>query len=231
GERGIPRADVRQASVALVAVRIAGAVVLSPGRRLPWRRRHLANAQDEHEHRTSLYEHAAGRRAARARPGIAQVSDGEDRMSFGETYPAPRYPAPVVAQSLPRLDTSDLYELERRLIGVSAPTVPLPFAPDAPVSLAELARRRSLVVFFFPGATASTRWGEDPGTAQAWAWRERETELELLGCIVVGVSTPSPEAQAKFAADELLGYMLLSDTELELARELALPTMNVAGKR
>lgn len=122
--------------------------------------------------------------------------------------------------------------LGRRLVGVRAPAVELPFALDALVSLAKLARRRSLVVFFYPGMDQG-RCGEqeDVDTARVSGWCEHESELGELGYMVVGVSSQSPSVQGQFASDELLGYMLLSDSELELARELGLPTRRVAGER
>lgn len=152
-------------------------------------------------------------------------------MSLDEAYPGPRASQASCAE--PELPTA--HGLEQRLIGMDMPEVRLPFAPDAPVSLAELARRRSLVVFFYPGIAPEPVGEEQDEEADVeadrmWGWREHDPELELLRYTVVGVSTQSPEAQAKLAAYELLGYMLLSDTELELAQELALPTMSVAGE-
>lgn len=120
-----------------------------------------------------------------------------------------------------------------RLVGVPAPAVALPFASEASASLAALAYGRSLVVFFYPGIR-SQRNEEGPADvdrARALAWGESDPELDLLGYMVVGVSTQSPEVQAQFASDGLLGYMLLSDSELQLAGELGLPTTGVVGEK
>lgn len=123
--------------------------------------------------------------------------------------------------------------LARRLVGLEVPVLELRFAVEGWVSLAALASCHSLVVFFYPGVQSRTGAGEevDEDTVRAWAWRERDVELGELGFMVVGVSTQSPVVQTRFAWRELLGYMLLSDGELELAGVLGLPTRTVAGQR
>jgi peroxiredoxin len=96
------------------------------------------------------------------------------------------------------------------------------------VSLAELARRGSLAVFFYGGVTseeAARRGGVSvEAGARMEGWREREPELEELGYRVVGVGSQSSEAQAQFALDRMLSFMFLSDRELLLADVLGLPT-------
>lgn len=126
-----------------------------------------------------------------------------------------------------------------RLCGVAAPAVRLPFAPGelhegSVVSLAELARRRSLAVFFYRGL-GSGGVGDDRDEgwevemARIEGWRECEPELEEMGYEVVGVSTQSLEVQAQLALDRLFSFMLLSDRGLLLADELELPTKRESG--
>jgi len=55
--------------------------------------------------------------------------------------------------------------------------------------------------------------------------------LRALGADVLGLSAQPAEEQAAFAAREHLPFALLSDPELRLARELRLPTFEVAGMR
>jgi peroxiredoxin len=110
-------------------------------------------------------------------------------------------------------------ELREGLPGGLLPGVELSFALEGMVSLAVLARRRSLAVFFHHG---------DLGRAGRWA--EHEDELAVLGCMPVSVSAQSPEAQLRFAMRDLFGYMLLSDPDLVVARWLGLPTLLVAGE-
>lgn len=123
--------------------------------------------------------------------------------------------------------------LAERLVGVEAPALELPWTAEAKTSLAELGRRRSLVVFFYPGVQTRTSGDEeaDVDTIRAWAWRDHESELRLLDHIVVGVSTQSVEAQMQWASLELLDYMLLSDSELKLAHVLGLPTTRITNQR
>jgi peroxiredoxin len=122
-----------------------------------------------------------------------------------------------------------------RLIGVRAPALRLPFAPGevlpgSVVSLAELARRDSLAVFFYGGVTSKgAARGRRGGVgieagARVEGWREREAELDGLGYRIVGVSSQSSEAQAQFVLDWMMSFMFLSDSELLLADELGLPT-------
>jgi peroxiredoxin len=120
--------------------------------------------------------------------------------------------------------------LEGRLVGVGVPVVRLPFAVDEMVSLADLARAHSLVVFFYPGVAPERDGEEDLGLARLWGWREHDPQFFGMGYRVVGVSTQSPEAQMQFALNELLGCTLLSDSDLLLADELGLPRMMVAGR-
>jgi peroxiredoxin len=123
-----------------------------------------------------------------------------------------------------------------RLLGVRAPDVGLPFAPGevvpgSVVSLAELARNHSLVVCFYGDLVplgAGAGEGEvcreiDGERARARGWRDYDAELGELGYQVVGVSVQSPEVQAQFAGDWLLGFTLLSDNGLLLAEMLGLP--------
>lgn len=123
--------------------------------------------------------------------------------------------------------------LARRLVGLKVPSVELPWALEAKTSLAELARNRSLVVFFYPGVKPQTSESAevDVDTARAWAWREHEPDLETLGFMVVGVSTQSPTVQMVWASEEILDFMLLSDMDLRLADALGLPTVHVDGQR
>jgi peroxiredoxin len=127
-----------------------------------------------------------------------------------------------------------LHGLWWRLCGGAAPAVRLPFAPGelhegSMVSLAELARRRSLAVFFYRGPGAGGV-GDDRGEdwevemARVAGWRECEPELEELGYEAVGVSAQSSEAQAQFALEGMFSFTLLSDSRLVLADELQLPT-------
>jgi peroxiredoxin len=85
-----------------------------------------------------------------------------------------------------------------------------------------------------PGQALPEGWTEIPGavgcTPQSCAYRDRIVEFESLDASVRGVSTQTPEEQAEFATREHIPYPLLSDSDLQLATALALPTF-AAGEK
>jgi peroxiredoxin len=86
-----------------------------------------------------------------------------------------------------------------------------------------------------PGEPLPARWDEIPGargcTPQSCAFRDHVRDLAAYGSSVLGVSTQSPTEQLEFARREHIPYPLLSDTGLQLARVLRLPTFEAAGMR
>lgn len=115
--------------------------------------------------------------------------------------------------------------LERRLVGRPLPDVLLQYAHEAFLSPVELARRRSLVIFFYPASEETTTPQNGSVVSadeqRAVAWMRCEGELGRLGYDVIGVSTQSSIQQALFASREPLPFILLSDPELKLAESLA----------
>jgi peroxiredoxin len=103
--------------------------------------------------------------------------------------------------------------------------------------LAELAAER-LVLYVYPrtgkpGQPSPAGWDDIPGargcTPQSCAYRDSLAEFERLGAAVIGVSAQSATDQLEFSRREHIPFPLLSDSNLELARELGLPTFEVAG--
>jgi peroxiredoxin len=98
------------------------------------------------------------------------------------------------------------------------------------VTLPLLARRSSLVIFFYPGTKETTT--PSPGQSvsaderRAVGWMRCESELSRMGYEVIGVSAQSAIEQARFATRDPLPYMLLSDPTLKLAAILTLPTIS-----
>lgn len=124
--------------------------------------------------------------------------------------------------------------LESRLVGLPLPDVQLQYAHEAFASIAVLARRWSLVLFFYPGVKeALPTAGESvgPDERRAVSWLRYEAELASMGYEIVGVSAQSAIEQARFASRDPLPYMLLSDPPLELAQILGLPTTEQAAQR
>ena len=95
------------------------------------------------------------------------------------------------------------------------------------------------VLYCFAGADAPggrfypPGWGEIPGAAgctlESTTYRDRHREFVAAGATVHGVSTQRPDQLAAFAAHVGLPFTLLSDTDLELAASLRLPTFRAAG--
>jgi peroxiredoxin len=100
-----------------------------------------------------------------------------------------------------------------RLLGVPVPAVGLTYSLDATVSLAQLARRRPLVVFFHHGDMPRVR-----------TWVQHEGELQNLGWMAVSVSAQTPLTQLRLVTGEVIGHILLCDPKLGLAAVLELPT-------
>jgi peroxiredoxin len=125
------------------------------------------------------------------------------------------------------------------LEGTAVPSLSLPSTSGQAIDLAELARG-TLVVYCYPrtgrpGEPLPLGWDEIPGargcTPQSCGFRDRFTELEALGAEVVGLSAQEPTEQAEFAERVGLPYPVLSDSRLELAEALGLPTFEVAEMR
>jgi peroxiredoxin len=124
--------------------------------------------------------------------------------------------------------------LESRLFGLPLPDVQLQYAHEAFATIAVLAQRWSLVIFFYPGAKESlTTIGESVGRDErrAVSWLRCEAELASMGYEIIGVSAQSAIEQARFASRDPLPYMLLSDPQLKLAQILGLPTTGQAAQR
>jgi peroxiredoxin len=125
------------------------------------------------------------------------------------------------------------------LLGGGVPSVTLRSTLGGELDLAQAARGL-LVVYVYPrtgrpGEPLPEGWDEIPGargcTPQSCAFRDHVRDLDAHGASVVGVSAQSLADQLEFAEREHIPYPLLSDSSLELAAALGLPTFEVAGMR
>jgi peroxiredoxin len=117
-------------------------------------------------------------------------------------------------------------------------SIALPATSGQPIDLSVLTGRT--VVYAYPrtgepGADPLVAgWDDIPGargcTPEACAFRDHQAELLAAGARVVGVSTQTPAYQAEAASRLHLNYPLVSDADLRLTRELALPTFEAAGE-
>jgi peroxiredoxin len=129
------------------------------------------------------------------------------------------------------------HPLIRRLTGLTAPTVVLPWTTysdlgeelgsAATTSLARLARRRTLVVYFTPGEDE----GDGPSAdTMSRAFRAHDHGIGQLGAMTVGVSTQTALEQQRVATAEEFPQMMLADDQLRLADDLDLPTIEGDGR-
>jgi peroxiredoxin len=126
------------------------------------------------------------------------------------------------------------------LPGLPWPAIALPSTAGGLVSLAGL-DAEWVVVYCYPrtglpdeaplGGLAT--WNSIPGargcTPQACSYRDHHSDLSRHGASVFGVSTQDTAYQQEAVRRLHLPYELLSDSRLELAGALRLPTFSVAG--
>ena len=124
------------------------------------------------------------------------------------------------------------------LPGLEIPPLSLP-STAGPVDLRGAAAG-TLVLYIYPrtgrpGEPPPDGWDATPGargcTPQSCAFRDHQAELAALGATVVGMSAQPLADQVEFAAREHIPYPLISDTDLQLAHALDLPTFEIAGMR
>src|SRR4029079_19584041 len=129
----------------------------------------------------------------------------------------------------------------QHLAGLAWPRVSLRSTSGRLVSLAdEAAAAEWLVVYFYPRTGLPDQdppggleaWDSIPGargcTPQACSYRDHRTDLARLGAQVYVVTAQDTASQREAALRLHLPYELLSDSRLELANALRLPTFSVA---
>jgi peroxiredoxin len=126
----------------------------------------------------------------------------------------------------------------RGLEGRRLPEIELPSTTGGSVNLARAAPR--LVLYVYPSATGTADlpapgWKEIPGafgcTAESCAFRDRKQSFDALGATVMGLSAQPARAQKTFAGRKDINFPLLSDPDLNLSRELGLPTFTAGDIR
>jgi thioredoxin-dependent peroxiredoxin len=94
----------------------------------------------------------------------------------------------------------------RPAVGEPAPDFTLPGPGGRAVSLAELRRGGTVVLYFYPK-------DQTPGcTIEACAFRDDIDAFSAAGAQVVGISRDDEASHARFAARHKLPFLLLSDT-------------------
>jgi peroxiredoxin len=125
------------------------------------------------------------------------------------------------------------------LIGAVLPSLALPSTEGGTVDLAARSSGRRLVVFIYPrtgrpGEAPLAGWDDVPGargcTPEACSFRDLAAEFADRGAELFGLSTQDTDYQREAVERLHLGYPLLSDAAFALARELRLPTFELAGQ-
>jgi peroxiredoxin len=125
----------------------------------------------------------------------------------------------------------------RHLVGVKLPDLALPTMNGPAVNLAKLKGRTVLYIYprtGVPGVDAPPGWDDIPGargcTPQSCGFRDHFAELTALGVAqVYGLSTQDTAYQREAAERLHLPFPLLSDAELDFARNLHLPLFMTSG--
>jgi len=122
------------------------------------------------------------------------------------------------------------------LVGTMLPPLTLESSAGQ-VSFRELGLER-LVLYVYPrtgrpGEPSPPGWDAIPGargcTPESCAFRDHAAELRDLGALLAGLSAQTLDEQVEFAERNHIGYPVIADPELRLARALRLPTFDVAG--
>jgi peroxiredoxin len=125
------------------------------------------------------------------------------------------------------------------LAGMSMPAIDLATTDESTVRLDELPGLTIVYAYPWTGrpgqALLVDGWDLIPGargcTPETCAFRDHHSELLAAGAAAVyGLSTQDSDYQRELAERLHLPFPVLSDVDLELTRELALPTFEAAGK-
>jgi peroxiredoxin len=128
----------------------------------------------------------------------------------------------------------------KHLFGRAMPELRLPSTDGGEVELTALGPNLTVLYIYplsgRPGVDLPEGWDSIPGargcTPEACGFRDHFSELQGAGAErLLGLSSQSTDYQAEFAERLGLPFPLLSDTRLELARALNLPTFTVQQQR
>ncbi len=96
-------------------------------------------------------------------------------------------------------------------VGDKAPSFSLSDQDDKVVSLSDF-KGKKLLLYFYPKA-------DTPGcTKQSCSIRDASKELKKLGASAIGISPDKPAKQKKFDDKYSLGFLLLSDSDIKVAK-------------
>jgi peroxiredoxin Q/BCP len=101
--------------------------------------------------------------------------------------------------------------------GDEAPDFALPDGTGRTVRLSDYRGRKAVVLYFYPK-------DDTPGcTKEACSFRDQYEEFKDAGAEVIGVSSDSEEAHAKFASKYKLPFVLIADRGGKVRKEYGVP--------
>ena len=104
------------------------------------------------------------------------------------------------------------------------PNIYLPSTMGGVTSIAENAKDKNVVLFFYPGDKEGLKYPELAGcTPEACGFRDTIDVLERLNTKVFGISFQLSKQQKQFIEGQHLNFPLLSDSEQLLSNALRLP--------
>ncbi len=110
-------------------------------------------------------------------------------------------------------------------VGTPAPDITAIDQDGATVSFADVYKKGTTLVYFYPKA-------DTPGcTKEACSLRDSFASLSGRGLQVLGVSEDKPDAQKKFQAKYHLPFTLIADHDGAVAKAFGVPTMMGIAKR
>jgi peroxiredoxin len=123
------------------------------------------------------------------------------------------------------------------LRGLALPRLTLPATTGERIDVTAAGSPRVVLYVYprtgVPGEPLPTGWDQIPGargcTPESCAFRDHHAELRAAGAEVFGLSAQTTAEQQEAASRLGLPFPLLSDSGLELAEQLRLPTFSVDG--
>jgi peroxiredoxin len=123
----------------------------------------------------------------------------------------------------------------RRLVGAQVPPITLFSANngDGDVDMRWLSSGRGAVIYLYPGATPGTAGLRSAAAdaAQARDFEAHSLALQRMGWRLAGISSQEPGEQLRHIFANAIEHIVLADPQLQLARELGLPTYSAGDRR
>ncbi len=104
-------------------------------------------------------------------------------------------------------------------VGDRAPQFTAMAHTGQPVALADYLGKQVVVLYFYP------RDGTPVCTAEACRFRDAYADFAAAGAVVIGVSINSIERHRRFAAEQRLPFLLISDQDQALQKALGVPRL------